>query len=682
MGEPDRGAGASRALGSSELAWVALIPCAIVAVAAIILLGPPVGRAFFAPGTDALWPPGWWGTESHPEPVKQGRYVLAVFAPLLLVGALLAGARRDVRLSERTLRVIVWAGYAALAALVAAALLNQHVVINPGVEAPALFGAVEVVVAAALVLGALLALRRPAVSARVAALGRETRGKRHACLAVAIAFAAIWLLRGVMTDRLTADVGGLNFAWTLNDALAVLNGRTPLVDYHAFYAKLLPYPTALVVATFGDSILVYTLFTALLNGLTLLAVYAVFRLLTRSSLLALGLLLPFVATSDLGAIPIAAGVVSPMTLPAMWPMRFGGVFLLAWLVARHVAGRRPQRVWTIFLVGGLVTINTLEFGLGALAATVAALLCARPPRSLAELRRLAGQAAAGLLAALAIVVVGTLGRAGEPPDLGQLLEWPRIFSRLGLLALPLPLWGLHLAVYATFVAAIAVAVVRMLRDADDVLLTSMLAWSGVFGLLAGSYFVGRPDLLKLTGILAAWSFALAPLMLACVRTLAARDWRRPTVPQLLVLFGFALSVCSLATLSPPQDEIARLTRAQPDPVYEAAMRRFVGDRTEPGETVAILVPMADRIAEDLGLRNVAPYPLMNAIVTAEQMERLVRTVRREHVEKIFMPTPGSRLVSEGDAAPEHLQVLAGIGFEPTAPTLGVIELRRARGAGP
>ena len=39
--------------------------------------------------------------------------------------------------------------------------------------------------------------------------------------------------------------------WTLNDAFAVLDGRTPLVDYHLIYAKLLPYPAALVLLAFG-----------------------------------------------------------------------------------------------------------------------------------------------------------------------------------------------------------------------------------------------------------------------------------------------------------------------------------------------------------------------------------------------------------------------------------------------
>jgi hypothetical protein len=663
-------------LGPAEVAWIALIPFAAVGLLAIVLLGPPLGHALFAPGSDRLWPPGWWEAQGTPEPVKQGRYVIAALAPMLLAAAVFAGSRRRLELRPEIGRAVAYASYALVLALVAVALLNQRSVIVPTVPAPPLFGLGDVLAAATLVLVATVALRNAALAARIADLVRETRTRRVAGLVVAVVFVAIWLLKSVMTDRLVGDVGGFNLPWTLNDALAVTNGRTPLVDYHAIYSKLLPYATSAVLSTFGATTLTYTVFMAFLTGLTLLAVYAVFRLLTRSSLLALGLFLPFVAVSDLGGIPIAAGVVSPLTLSAMWPMRYGGVFLLAWLVARHVAGRSPRRAWVIFLVGGLVAINALEFGVGAIAATVVTLLCARPPRSVRAALRLAAHVAGGALAAVVLVSAFTLLRAGELPRPALLLEWPRIFGTLGWFSIPLPTLGLHLAVYATFAAAVVVAAVRWSRRDDDVLLTSMLTWSGVFGLLAGSYFIGRPDVLKLSAILAAWSFALAPLTIVCVRALAARGWRRPTLPQLLVLFGFALSVCSLSQLSPPWQQIDRLTSARPAPTYEPSATRFVRERTQRGETVAILIPMGFRIAQDLGLRNIAPFPFMNAIVTRSQMQVLIDAVQREDVRTIVTPAPGNRLLDEGDAAREQLQLLVDAGFSPTSVEARLIELSR------
>ena len=233
-----------------------------------------------------------------------------------------------------------------------------------------------------------------------------------------------------------------------------------------------------------------------------------------------------------------------------------------------------------------------------MAAAVAALLCARPPRSLAAAGRLAAEVAAGLLGAAALVSLGTLARSGELPRLDVLLEWPRVFSSLGWFSLPLPTWDLHLALYATFVAAIAAAVVRLARRDADALLTGMLAWSGTFGLLVGSYFVGRPDVLRLQAMLGAFGFALAMLTVLAVRALAARGWRRPTIPELLALFAFALSLTSIVRLSLPHEQLQRLTASRPPPAYPAAAKAFLDARTRPGETVAVLLPMSYRISHE------------------------------------------------------------------------------------
>ena len=65
-----------RALTPAELAWAALLPCALIAVAAILLLGPALGHALFRPSADALWPPTWWEAQGQPEPVEREALVV------------------------------------------------------------------------------------------------------------------------------------------------------------------------------------------------------------------------------------------------------------------------------------------------------------------------------------------------------------------------------------------------------------------------------------------------------------------------------------------------------------------------------------------------------------------------------------------------------------------------------
>lgn len=673
------------ALTVPELAWIALIPCALVGIAAIVFVGPPLGHALFSHSSDSLWPPNWWETTGRPEPTKHGRVIVAALAPLLLVSTILVGARRRIALAPRTVRWLSLTSSALVLTAVAVALVNQHPTFTGPEEplqapVPAIFGLGEIAVAAALVALAVVALHRGVLAERIAALARETRVRRRAALGIAIVIVAIWVLRAITTNRLALGVVALNLPWTLNDSIAVLDGRTPLVDFHPIYAKLLPYLCAPVLSLFGANATVYTAFMALLDGLALIAVYAIFRRVTRRSLLACALFIPFVATSDVSIlidVGVDAGLeTSPLMLTGLWPMRYGGAYLLAWLTARHLDGSRPQHTAPLFFVGGLIAIDGLDFGAGAVGATLVALLCARPPSSMRDALRLVASAAAGALAAVAVVALVTLARSGELPDFALLLEWPRIFTTLGWFSMPLPTWDLHVAFYATFVAAVAVATVRVVRREEDVLLTAMLAWSGTFGLLAGQYIAGRPDAIKYIGALSAWSFALSMLVIVCVRSLAARSWR-PTVPQLLVLFGFALSLCSITGIPLPHQQLERLRGTGRDADYLSAAQQFIGERTQRGEKVVVLIPMSFAITHELGLRNVAPYGFLNAIVSESQMTRLVNTLRREGVRKVFVPAPRSYLLHEGDSAWPHLRLLEAMGYAQAATTGRIIELSRS-----
>ena len=630
VGRTGRGFGAragvrGRVLAPAEVAWIVAVPCALVALVAVLALGPALGHALFkpVPTADGLWPPGWRGTEGKPEPVELGRYLVAIAAPPLTAALVLVIAQRKPALPQPLIRPLVLASQLLATAFVALAFLGQHEVVFADRPLPSIFGVGTLLAAAGLLLAALAALRRRDVAERLAHLVRETPGRRLLGVALALAVSVPCLLQGFFPEGVAEDQS--IFAWTVNDAFAILDGHTPLVDYHLLYAKLLPYPAALAMAIFGTSAVVYEALMLLLNALALLAVYAIFRRILHSSLLALGLFVPFLALGD---------VDGSMLLTSMWPMRYGGAYLMAWLVARNV-DRGGGRAWPLFAVGAVVAVNETEFGVAALLAALVALVCARPPRSPRAALAFALDAAAGVLAGLALVALPTLLRSGSLPDPALLDEWPRIFTRLGWFSMPMPAVSLHLALYVTFAACLLVAAVRLARADEDRLLTSMLAWSGVFGLLAASYYAGRSDDLKLVSMFSAWAFALALLTIVAARGLAAQGWRRPSLPQLLVLFGFALAICSVAWLPTPQRELSRIGNEAPA-AYRPAAERFVDRYTRPHETVAILMPMGHRIAYDLGLHNAFPYPSQEALVTRWQLRTTLDALRRERVRRMFV----------------------------------------------
>jgi hypothetical protein len=640
-----------------ELAWIAALPCAALTLLAVVLLGPVVGDALLGPGSEDLWPrEASIYVFGQPEPAKRGGFVLALLGPLLLAAVVLAGRARPVRMRPRTTRVLVAASQLLLVAGVILATLYQHVDYRFAPENLRLFTVPTLVVALAMPLTLLALPRLPQLARRLPRLRRDGRELAATCWAVAALATAVWLLSAVTSDGSIADGPFTDLPpWAMGDTYAILNGRTPLVDFHPIYGHLWAYVAAVPMAVLAADITTFAIVVTSVSALALLAIYALFRRVVGSPLAALGLYLPFMATSLFVLSTDLPWRMSNAAIYSVWPMRYAGPLLLAWLTARHLDGAAPRRPWPLFAAGGLVVVNNLEFGLGALAGTALALLCVPSSRSWRGLRRLAVHAVGGVLAAVALIALLTLVRAGALPSFGLLLEFPRAFGVLGLAALRMEPIGFHLAIYATFAAALAVAAVRIARRDDGLVLTGTLAWSGLFGLAAGSYFIGRSDLLKLTALLPAWSLALMLLLVVAVRALAARGWRRPEPAELLLAFGFGLALCSLAQAPPPWSELARLTPSEATRIYDQVEAHAFVDRvTERGEHVAILIPMGHRIAYDLGLVNVSPYGFMDEIVTRHQMDTMLDALREERAHKLF--------VLEGRFAPAHRRVLRQAGL--------------------
>jgi hypothetical protein len=663
------------ALAPDEVAWAAVLPCAAAIVAAIAWLGPPLGHALLRPeANETLWPHGVYYVLGRAEPVKRARFAIALLGPVLLAGVLLAERRRPLRLSAGAARGLVAGGKVATVALLVVALLGQRNAIPGQISQRPVFTVVELLAAVALVAVALGVLRRAPARAWIAQRAADTGARRLGCLLAAIALTACWLAQAVNNE---GSIGHAAFSdlppWAMADTLAILDGRTPLVNVYPLYGTVWAYVAAVPLYVLGGSVTTFSLVMTSISGISLVALYATLRRVVRSPLLALGLYVPTLALGFLVAPEQPEGHANNAEIFSVWPIRYAGPYLLAWLTARHLDGARPRRVWPLFLAAGLVAINNVEFGAGALAGTAAALLVARTPRSRGEAARTAGEAAAGLLGAAALVALVTLVRSGALPHWEFMTEFPRVFGVTGLVAQPMATTGLHLALYATFTAAIAVAVTRALRGAEDRLLSGMLVWSGIFGLLAGSYFAGRSDYFKLLALFSAWCFSLALLVVVVVRAIAARGWRRPAAVELAVLLGFALAVVSIHELPAPWSQPGRLRASTSYPFYEQQpVVEFIGQQTSPHERVAILISMSNRIARQLSLVNVSPYPMIETIATRRQFGQFVDAVRREGAHRIF--------VEDQLLAPSQRAVLRLAGFTPHASSREILELTDRAGA--
>ncbi|HEU4703799.1 MAG TPA: hypothetical protein VFS37_15065, partial [Conexibacter sp.] len=556
----------SRTVDAATAAWLCALPVAATVAASILLLGPVVGGPL-RPSASFTFLPQSEGAV-YDESTEHARYLIALTGPLLLALATWWAVRRRVALPPRVASIGTTLAQLALAAVLVACVVYQYgITYGPVytrtvgvVTTDRYFNPATLVVAGAVAVALLLAARSVHARQLYAAVARESPTRRWTLLAVAVLLTATWLLHAVNSDASIASVPEAiryHLEFTLDEAFAVTNGLTPLVDFNPQYSALWPFGSALVMQVAGESLLVFSIALSALTAISLLAIYGVLRRVTGSSASALLLYVPFLATSMfvIGAVTVNRG--SFGNYFGVFPLRYAGPYLLAWLTARRLErGGGAVGLWLLFSAAGLVLINNADFGVPALGACVAALLWTGAVRG--RLRTLALSLVAGLATAAALVVLLTLVRAGSLPQPGRIFEYARVYTRGGYTMLPMPPFGVHVALYLTYVGALGVATVRALRGARDRVLTGMLAWSAIFGLGAASYYVGRSHPEALRAMFSAWALALVLLAVAALRALSTRPAPRRPIVIAVALFGFGIAVCSIAQLPAPWSQLRRI----------------------------------------------------------------------------------------------------------------------------
>ncbi len=661
-----------RAVGSASApealpttAWLIALPCMAIAAAVALLLGPPLSHVLYPARLPFTFLPN---VVRHPEPLEGTRYVLALLAPVLLAAGIVLAWRRPPRRSPRSTRAAAVIVQALGAALVVACLVKQR---ERGWEL-AFFAWWQLLAGAAIAAALAVAARRGWLTR----LRPEPRWLRVA-LPVALALlTGAWFSSFLNSDQSIWWAGDpYNSGFMLDETFAVLNGRTPLVDFTAAYGSVSPFLLAPWMLLFGKTVLAYTFAMWALSVATVLAVYGALLHVTRRAVAAFALSLPIMAFCFFAAV---RDVHHPQAIFQEMPLRNVGPFVVAWLLARHL-DRGGRSGWPLFLVAGLAAINNVEFGVAALAGTVVALVWTSAPLDARRLLRIAAGAALGLAGAYALLAVVTLIRAGALPDPGRAVAFARIFGTGGFGLDPIPhLIGLPLVVFLTYVGALGAATVRAAQRQPNRVLTGMLAWSAIYGLGSGAYYVGESVPRGVPTLFPPWSFALALLTVVAVRQLARRSERLPSLGAVAVLLGFGL-VASFVLDPPagvlPWRQVATIEHRPANPAIQQymevgtlltapndpAFREFVGAEpagagrqvVRPGEPIALLWSTGHAIADGYGFRNVVPY-VGESIVTVGQLDETLAGLRAAGGRIVLVPL----LV-----APRLMQPLAQRGFE-------------------
>ena len=163
----------------------------------------------------------------------------------------------------------------------------------------------------------------------------------------------------------------------------------------------------------------------------------------------------------------------------------------------------------------------------------------------------------------------------------------------------------------------------------------LLAFAGLFGLVAGGYYAGRSNAYSLIGVFPAWGFALAVLTWVVWRRIAAGDRRPPPRPAppgplgLAVLVGFGLAATTVTALAPPWQQLSRLAdrSERHDTFGLGAIEAFVAANADDDEPVLFIGQNGHLIARDAGVRNVSRIGDPFHLVATEQVQDHARGAR-------------------------------------------------------
>jgi len=422
-----------------------------------------------------------------------------------------------------------------------------------------------------------------------------------------------------------------------------------------------------VLSVGGAQVGVFTVTMCALTFVALLCVERTLALVTRNEILALALYVPFLASS-LFFIIRGSEPFNWASYYAVFPVRYLGPYVLLWMCTRHIRGFRPHGSVVVFVCAGFVVLNNVEFGLPALLAAFVVVLTGAE-RTAAGIGRVVRNLLAGFVIAFAAVSVLTLLRAGHLPKLGLLTYFARLFGEGGYGLIATPLGGLYMVVDMTFGAAVLMGALRYRDRAPDETLTAALLYSGILGLGAGNYYMGRTHPAGLVVLFSIWAISVALLALLALRAVAANRVGARLSSLALVggaLLSLGVAATSIAQVPKPWTELRRITTSTPVPAPYAigAAVAFVRRTSHRGEPVLLLAPLGHQIAIDAHVENIASVSNPINLLTYEQLAEALETLKQARGGRIYTV----------QTYPEVTAALAADGFKSTLdPASGITE---------
>ena len=277
--------------------------------------------------------------------------------------------------------------------------------------------------------------------------------------------------------------------YLLNETLAQVAGVTPLGDFSPHYTSLLGWPLVLLSWLPARA----TILAALgwVNVLILVEIYVVWRIARHAwekvpQGVTLLFSMAFLLTKVQPGETVSGSNASLMTvLPgrSLMPMALG-------LFAIVITKSDKRRFVQFFMIGAFAAftlINAFDFGLPATIALVlvTALVMGE---GYGRLKALCAEGLGALTAVFALFAL--FATRGFTPRFSDMLIVPRAVALRDFYNLPMPVFGLYLAVIGFLIVGLLVGVLGSFPTAQRHLKTSLI-YGSAWGILSFTYYIGR-----------------------------------------------------------------------------------------------------------------------------------------------------------------------------------------------
>jgi hypothetical protein len=606
-----------------------------------------------------------WVAAVHPEPLEHFRYVACIFLlPLLFLIAVhrILPAKRAA--PGKLLWMVGLVVRIAFATAIIALIVHQETKVNPYLQGVRpIWGLLGI---GLVVLGwgpgwLLAKWRTLTFASRVLHAGLV-----GIPLLMALALTVVQLMPSVQVDG-HPDLAIHTYQhlpYQVGEFVAVLNGRTPLVNYFPQYQTILGYALAPVFMVVGLNFLTFSLAMVVLATFCLLVFFEALRRTTESGWKALALYVPLLGVSFLSLDPAELPGhqrVNTFTYFAVGPIRYLGPCLILVFLIVYLQNPTWRRFYFLSFVAGLAALNNLDFGLPAAGAALLTVLLTDNDQPLPGVRRSLGMLLRFLPAFLlpsALFALGTYARSGQFPAFLQIIRFQRLMAVEGLGMLPMPKYGLHLVVFATFLGAIARAVFGIELDR---LRRGNLLYAGICGCGISMYYVGRSHPHTLTMMFPMWSFAASLLTVTCWEELRAHLRQRNRLAlaapiTLLMTLGYCVCAAQIVRLPNVGSQIARLRQTPvEDPYKTRPLIAMIHRYAQAGERVIVIHLMGHTLAREAGVQNVFPFTAGASVLLRSHLNEVFNVGSRNGVRWLFIGRP-----RDGGVSAEELTRMGAI----------------------